>query len=326
MNDQQLPSRHLVTGAAGLIGFELTKQLLESGSRVVTVDNYLKGGREDLLALAEQFPSSLEIVEADLAQPEVLKQIRGPIDTIYHLAAIVGVAYVNANPYETMRVNALSTLAVTDFAIREGCRAFVFASSSENYACSVENGWVTLPTPEDVTLSIGDIALPRWSYAASKIAGESAVFGAAPLGKFSPLIVRFHNVYGPRMGPTHVIPEFVKRCAEKTDPFPVFGYDATRSFLHVYDAARALQIIAAESNNCSGIFNIGSPEEVKIAELLEIVLKVGHHAPRIDKHPAPPGSVTRRVPKLSKLKSLGFAPTIALAEGIQGCFDALAER
>lgn len=311
----------LVTGAAGLIGFELTRQLLEAGRSVIAVDCYRKGGREDLAALARRHGKALTILDADLAAtPQALAAMPTGIDTVYHFAAIVGVAYVDAHPYETMRVNMLSTLALLDWAIAARVRAVAFASSSENYAGGVDRGWVPLPTPEEVPLVITDSALPRWSYAASKISGESAVFGAARDGGFTPIVIRFHNVYGPRMGQTHVVPEFVERARRRLDPFPVYGYDATRSFLHVEDAARAVRLVASAASGHGGTWNVGSPEEVSIAQLLELVLDGAGYHPKVEAHPAPAGSVKRRVPDVSRLQALGFTPRIGLREGIAGLF------
>lgn len=318
---------HIVTGAAGLVGFDLTRSLLARGDRVIGTDNFLKGGEQDIQALQEEYPDTFDFVKGDLADPGLLKELDGEYDTIFHMAAIVGVAYVNDHPYETMRVNMLSTLNVTDFAIRNSCKGVVFASSSENYASAVTNGWIGLPTGEDVPLCITDIELPRWSYASSKTAGESAIFGAARIGDFTPYVVRFHNVYGPRMNPTHVIPEFIQRCVKRMDPFPVYGYDATRSYLHVRDAVEALALIAfSEKSTEGGIFNVGSPEELSIEQLLEVVFECADFRPNIDKHPAPPGSVKRRIPDISKLESLGFQPKIGLREGIQECLVSGLER
>lgn len=310
----------LVTGAAGLIGFEITRQLLARGERVIACDSYRKGGNEDLAALRRDYIEQLKIIPGDLVDPSTLSEIKEPLGQVFHMAAIVGVAYVNDNPYETLRVNTLSTINVIDKALEVGCSAIVFASSSENYASAVDKGWVTLPTGEDVPLCVTDISLPRWSYAVSKIAGESAVFGAAFHNQsVKPVVVRFHNVYGPRMGPTHVIPEFLERCKKKVSPFPVYGYDATRSFMYVEDAARAVLTVAGSKEG--GIFNIGSPEEISIEKLLDVVFTEANYHPTVEKHPAPPGSVKRRVPDISKLNSLGFKASIGLNEGIKRCLQ-----
>lgn len=324
--------RHLVTGAAGVIGFDLTRALLERGDEVVAFDLGLKGGLDDVRALAGEHPGRLALHEADLATPTgarvLAAEAPGRFDAVFHLAAIVGVRYVTDHPYETVASNMRSTLAVLDHAVAQGAGAVLFASSSENYASGVDAGFVPVPTPEDVTLSIGDIALPRWSYAASKLAGEAAVFGAAPLGRFAPVVVRFHNVYGPRMGPTHVIPEFLQRCARGTDPFPIYGSDQTRSFLHVADAARALVTVmqAALERGEGGLFNIGSDRETRIGDLARKVFETAGFAPAVEEQPAPPGSVRRRVPDVSKLAALGFRPAIDLDRGLAECWAAWRER
>jgi len=317
--------RHLVTGAAGLIGFEVARELASRGDELVAVDIGKKGGTEDLRALAAEHRGRVHVLATDLARdPRALEGAKGRFDGIFHLAAIVGVKYVCDHPYETLDVNLRSTLAVLDHAMREGCGAFVFGSSSENYASGADAGSVPIPTPEGVALSIADIALPRWSYAASKIAGESAVFAAAGTSGLAPAVVRFHNVYGPRMGPTHVVPEFLERCRKKTDPFPVYGEEQTRSFLHVRDAARALlRVLEKALAGDAGVTNVGSSEETRIGDLARLVFEITGHRPQVDLRPAPPGSVARRVPDVRRLASMGFRPEIALADGIRECWRAL---
>jgi UDP-glucose 4-epimerase/UDP-glucuronate decarboxylase len=318
-----------VTGAAGLIGFELTRQLLDAGDEVVAIDIGIKGGMGDLGSLVDRHPTSLRVLRTDLARdPRALEDaradVRGGFDGIFHLAAIVGVKFVTENPYETIDVNLRSTLAVLEFAIGGGGRALVFGSSSENYASGADAGTVPIPTPEDVPLSIADIALPRWSYAASKIAGESAVFAAARKGGFAQVIVRFHNIYGPRMGPTHVIPEFLQRCKQRVDPFPIYGSEQTRSFLYVDDAVESLRLVLDDAlRNGGGITHIGSGEETGIGRLAELVFQVTGHHPAVDERPAPPGSVARRVPDVNRMTALGFRPKTSLEAGLRACWKAI---
>ncbi len=320
-----MSARHLVTGAAGLIGYAYTARCLESGDSVVAVDDGRKGGTADLDALAARHPGRLELVRADLTRAPLPPV--GAVDVVAHFAAVLGVQHVADHPWQTISENLRSTLLVLEAAGAARARAVLFASSSEAYAFGLEKGWLPLPTPEDVPLGILEPSLPRWSYAASKLAGESAVFAAAREYGFAPIVARFHNVYGPRMPATHVVPELLARCARREDPLVVYGVEQTRSFLHVDDAARALRLLVeAGMTRGGGIWNVGSDVETCIAELAAVCLRASGHTARIEPRAAPAGSVDRRVPDVSRLRALGFAPAVPLAAGIQDCWRAIAAR
>lgn len=167
--------------------------------------------------LGRRHSGRLELRRGDFAADKSL--LSGKFDAYFHFAAIVGVQYVTDHPYETMAVEHADDAQRARRRARVRLPHVLLGFLERGSAASVDRNLAPIPTPEDVLLAIDDIALPRWSYAASKIAGESAVFGAAKLGGFTPIVVRFHNVYGPRMGPTHVIPEFLARARAKVNPF-----------------------------------------------------------------------------------------------------------
>src|SRR5262249_4837446 len=108
------------------------------------------------------------------------------------------------------------------------------------YAGGVEAGTVPVPTPEDVPLTIADPAAPRFAYAVSKLLGEVAFVHGARAKGITCVIGRFHNVYGPRMGTDHVIPEMSLRAIRGDDPFVVYGADQYRAFCYVDDAVEAM--------------------------------------------------------------------------------------
>ena len=165
-------------------------------------------------------------------------------------------------------------------------------------------------------LSIDDPANVRWSYAASKMHGEIAAFAAAQQHGIAHSIIRFHNVYGPRMGDKHVVPDFLMRAAR--GEFILYGAEDTRAFIYIDDAVEAT-IGIAENAGCVGeVVNVGSRREVRIDELGRLMMQAGGWQGDIAVAPSPKGSVRRRAPDLAKLERLtGFRERWTLEDGLK---------
>jgi UDP-glucose 4-epimerase/UDP-glucuronate decarboxylase len=238
------------------------------------------------------------------------------------LAAVVGVRNVETDPARVVRVNTLSLLHLLDWMPGQG-EVLFFASTSETYASGVAAGHLPVPTPETVALGVPDVAAPRFAYAASKILGEAAVIHTARARGLHAVIGRFHNVYGPRMGTDHVIPELALRALRREDPFRVFGAEQRRAFCHVADAVEAMTRLMTTEAAWGQVVNIGNDaEETPIADLVALVLRTARFAPTVEARPAPAGSVARRCPDIARLRGLtGFAPKIGLEAGVAETFD-----
>ena len=130
-------------------------------------------------------------------------------------------------------------------------------------------------------------------------------------------IARYHNVYGPRMGFEHVIPQLSDRAVNKEDPFNIYGGDQTRTFCYVDDAVRATCLAMRSSTLDGQVVNIGSDEETKIIDVANIILELSDYKPEIEENYSPPGSTDRRCPNIDKLTAAGFEPEIDLREGIE---------
>jgi len=202
--------------------------------------------------------------------------------------------------------------------VRSRCGKILLASTSETYAGTINKGYATVPTPETVPLMIDDIYNPRYTYAITKILGESAFINYARVHGFKTSIVRYHNIYGPRMGAEHVISEFILRILKRESPFKVYGVDPTRAFCYVSDAVRATIMVMESDKTNLEIFNIGNDqEEIKIVDLLQKLLEITDYSPSLEILESPPGSVKRRCPDVAKLeKILGFRPHVSLDEGL----------
>lgn len=314
-------ARSLLLGGAGFIGLHLARRLLaDAGAQVTIVDDFSRGRHDDELEAVAARPG-VELVTADLTDADSLRALPRAWDEVYLLAAVVGVRPVMADPARVIRVNTLATLVALDW-IEPPARVF-FASTSEVYAGGVERGIVPVPTPESVPLAIEDVEHPRFAYAASKILGEAAAIHYGAARKLPCVIGRFHNVYGPRMGTDHVIPELCLRALGGEDPFRVYGAEQRRAFCHVGDAIDAIVALVRHPAAWSGIVNIGNDrEETAIADLAALVLETAGRRPVIRREPAPGGSVSRRCPDLQRLRELtGVSPRISLRDGVRETFE-----
>ncbi|MGB0675222.1 MAG: NAD-dependent epimerase/dehydratase family protein, partial [Candidatus Nanopelagicales bacterium] len=176
---------------------------------------------------------------------------------------------------------------------------------------------IPIPTPEDVPLAVDRVENGRASYALSKVAGEMLVhhgFSDEP-DRF--ISARFHNVYGPRMGSVHVVPELFLRMRGGERPMVISNALATRAFCFVDDAIRAVRHLMDSAP--AGVYNVGNDaEEVRIGDLVRRIATVAGYDEanlELDEVSEPP--IPRRCPDIRKLRDTGFAPEIDLDEGIR---------
>ena len=314
-------ARILVLGGAGFIGHHLAARLAGEGHALTLVDDFSRGQADAALAALRARPSVV-FHRADLTRTGALDALPRDWEQVYMLAAMVGVRNVERDPARVVRVNTLALLNVLEWLPGRGETLF-FSSTSEAYAGGVSNGTVPVPTPEDVPLSVPDPAAPRWAYAASKILGEVAVLHEARARNLRAVVGRFHNVYGPRMGADHVIPELALRALRREDPFALYGAEQRRAFCHVADAVEAMIRLVGTEAAWGRVVNIGNDaEETRIGDLARLILDGAGFAPALQHRPAPPGSVARRCPDLSRLRALtGYQPKVSLAAGVRETFD-----
>jgi len=312
----------LILGGAGFIGFNVAKFLAENKDYQITIaDNFMKKNRdEEFDKLVKNF--NIKVIEDDFSKEEAYNKLDDTYDQVYMMAALVGVDNANTKPHEVIRINTALTLFTLEWIRRSKIGKVVFASTSENYAGTVDAFGYKIPTPEEVPLTIQNIAHPRFTYAVTKILGESGFLNYAKMLGFETTIIRYHNVFGPRMGFNHVIPHLVIRFRNGEDPFKVYGHDQTRDFCYITDAVEGT-VLAMETPAANGqIYHLGTQVEITIGELIHYTGELMHFKGQYINAPTYPGSVSRRSPDVTKSKKeLGFTAKVNWKDGLKKTVD-----
>jgi len=310
----------LITGAAGFIGYHLSEKL-SADNELTLIDNFTRNKMDPHFEKLIQ-KENISFINADLTNKDFYIKLESFYDEIIHLAAINGTKYFYEKPYEVLRVNLLSLMNTLEWINEDNCGRFLFSSSSEAYAGTISlfsNSHDFLPSKEDIPLSIDNIFNERYSYGGSKLAGELLTSNYFKFQNMPYYIVRFHNIYGPRMGFEHVIPEFAKRVFNKENPFKIFGGNQTRAFCFIDDATSAIEGLINHESQDREVFHIGNPnEEINIIELAKRIFLLSKYEPKIEIKKPPQGSVERRCPDTSKIEDyINYSPKINLSDGLE---------
>lgn len=309
----------LITGGAGFIGSHLVGLHLARGDQVRVVDDLSTGRRENLAGYVDA--PNFRFDEADVLVWDKLAHAVGWADRIYHLAAVVGVYRVIAEPTKVLATNIVGTERLLRAAHAGGWNPqVVIASSSEVYGHKDEQ-----VLSEDEDLSVSTRAGTRWGYSVSKIADEALGLSYAHRFGIPAVIARFFNTIGPRQVGRYgmVVPRFVAQ-AVRDEPITVFGGGAqTRSFCDVRDTVVALDALAGKLQRDTEIVNVGNDREISIEALARLVIaRAGSQSPILhlslrEAYGEDFEDIHRRRPALRKLRELtGFTHRYSLEQTI----------
>lgn len=302
--------RYLITGGLGFIGAQLACRLVRDGNRVRVLD---VGSRGHVRRLGT-FVNDVEILMADVRDSAAVERATRSVDVVLHLAAVNGTAFFYSDPARVLDVAIRGTLNVLDSCRLNSVEQMILASSSEVYHQAA-----TVPTGEQVPLVIPDVHNPRYSYSGGKIAAELlTIHCGAPC---KALIVRPHNVYGPDMGLEHVIPQLIMKAysaaSSKGSRLLLQGDGSqTRAFMHIVDFVEAMMLLLAKGEH-RGVYHVGTTDEVSVRDLASLVVKELGVDLELEFGSSPAGEPSRRCPDTAKLRLLGFAPAVALRDGLR---------
>lgn len=313
----------LVTGGAGFIGYFLIKELLKNKKNEIVIFDSMYRGRMDNEFKEIISNKNVSFHQGDLTDYNLFMSLDKNFNYIYHLAAVIGVKNVVENPDKVLRDNAMITINLIEFAKNlKSLKKILFSSTSEIYAGTLKHFGLDIPTDEEVKLTLDDIKSPRATYMLSKMYGESIFFNYGNKYNIPFTIVRYHNVYGPRMGFLHVIPEMLVKISNKK-VVEVASPEHTRSMCFVDDAIE-MTIRACENKKTDKeILNIGNQdEEISIINLTKTIATILEKNIEIKTLPDTAGSPKRRCPDISKIISMtGYKPKVNIIDGIKKTYD-----
>ena len=296
----------LVTGGAGFIGSHLCRRLLETGARVICLDD-LSTGRYQFIEPLLSHPN-FTFVTHNIIQPYIPSE---KIDQIYNLASPASPPRCLEYPLTTLKTSVLGVLNLLDLALEQEA-VFLQASTSEVYGDPQQH-----PQKEDYWGNVNPIG-PRACYDEAKRCAETTTMIYKERG-VKVKIVRIFNTYGPRMaiGDGRVIVNFINQ-ALKGEPLTVYGQgNQTRSFCYVSDLVEGL-LRLMNHPTFSGPVNIGNPHEVTIKELAEMIIKLTGSKSQLEYRPLPVDDPKRRCPDISLAqKVLGWQPRVDLISGLK---------
>lgn len=309
--------RVLITGGAGFIGSHLVEAHLHEGNEAYIIDDLSTGSLKNIKPLLDnpEHKGKIFFFEDSILNHDVMMELTGICDIVYHLAAAVGVRYILENPLESLKINIQGTEKVLELCTKFKKKALI-ASSSEVYGKHLH-----APLVETDNIIYGPSSKFRWSYAASKLMDEFAALAYYRNKGLWVTIVRLFNTVGPRQTGAYgmVLPRFVEQ-ALAGEPITVYGDGKqTRTFTYVGDVVKAIMELMQKDAAAGQVFNIGGVEEISILSLAERVIKAAGSESPIRLIPYEEAfekdfeDMQRRVPSIEKIKALiGFKPEIGL--------------
>jgi len=300
----------LVTGGAGFVGSNLCAFLLRQGHRVICLDNFFTGSRENIKEISAD--KNFRVLEQDVVRPLLaLKEIK--IDEIYNLASPASPIHYQYDPFMTVKTNVLGAMNLLELAKKNRAK-ILQASTSEIYGDPLEH-----PQKETYLGNVDPLS-PRGCYDEGKRIAETIFMDYWRRWGVRIKIVRIFNTYGPKMSldDGRVVSNFFVQALRGED-LTIYGDgQQTRSFQYIDDLVAGLTSTMASPDDFIGPVNLGNPEEVTIKEIAQRILKLIGSESRLVNLSLPQKDPRRRQPDISLAKEkLDWEPKIKLDEGLE---------
>jgi len=301
--------RVLITGGAGLVGSHIADLLVrENNPEIIVFDNFVRGRRENLSWAMTH--GRIQIVEGDIRDPKLLREVMQGVDLVFHQAAI-RITQCAEEPRLALEVLADGTFNVLEAAVAARVKKVVAASSASVYGLAEE-----FPTTEKHHPYNN-----RTFYGAAKVFNEGLLRSFHEMYGLDYVALRYFNVYGPRMdiygAYTEVLIRWMERIADGQPPLILGDGTQTMDFVFIEDIARA-NLLAANASITDEVFNVASGIETSLNDLAATLLRVMSSNLKPEYGPARKvNAVPRRLAETGNAKQkIGFGAQVGLDEGL----------
>lgn len=296
----------MVSGGAGFIGSHLCEALLDRGTSVLALDNFITGSPDNVLGL-------LGHPDFEFRQANVNDEITvaGDVRFVLHFASPASPPQYDANPIHTLKVGTLGTMNMLGLARAKGA-TFLLASTSEVYGDPLVH-----PQPETYWGNVNPIG-PRGCYDEAKRCAEAFAMAYHRAHGVDTRIVRIFNTHGPRMQVLdgRAVPNFMAQ-AIRGEPLTVYGDGSqTRSLCYVSDLVRGVLGVLERADELP--VNLGNPNEVTVLELAQTIVRLSGSDSKIEFRELPIDDPKQRQPDITRARRLiGWEPEVELEDGLR---------
>ena len=298
--------RVLVTGGAGFLGSHLCDRMLSRGHEVLCVDNFYSSTKDGITHLRDH--PRFELLRHDVTFP-----LHVEVDQIYNLACPASPIHYQYDPVQTTKTSVHGAINMLGLAKRLRCR-ILQASTSEVYGDPSVH-----PQREEYWGNVNPIGL-RACYDEGKRCAETLFYDYRRQHGLPVKVARIFNTYGPRMhiNDGRVVSNFIVQALQDK-PITVHGSGTqTRAFCYVSDMINALELMMTTPDGITGPINLGSPDEISIRTLAELIVdKTGSNS-KIIEEPLPSDDPVQRFPNITRAREiLDWSPKTGLDEGLE---------
>ncbi|PTD94149.1 UDP-glucose 4-epimerase [archaeon SCG-AAA382B04] len=293
----------LVTGSAGFIGHHLVKELLEMEKEVVGIDDLSNGKQKNITDIESK---NYTFIRGDVRKKSQVEESMAGCDAVFHLAAQSSVPEATNALEKDLDINLNGTINVLQTAKEIGAKV-VFASTSTVYGTPKQ-----IPTPEDTALE------PISFYGASKTSAEAYCFAMHGTHNHPIVNLRLYNAYGPR-NEKGVMYDFVEKLTQDPSTLEVLGTgEQTKDYIYIKDAIDAF-ILALQRGEAGEAYNVGSGKAYSVKQIAKMIFDLMDVDPEVTYTGGKgwKGDVETTKADITKLKNLGWKPTISLKEGLK---------